>query len=50
VAGMVGEIAFDYIRANDDHSSSIAQNSKNWKNQSCAGPMAGHFGEWDRRI
>jgi hypothetical protein len=33
MAGMVGKIAFDQIRANDDHKSSIAQNSKNWKNQ-----------------
>jgi len=31
MAGVVGKIVFDHIRAHDDHLSGMAQNSKNWK-------------------
>jgi hypothetical protein len=31
MAGVIGKIAFDHPRADDNHSVKMAQNSKNWK-------------------
>jgi hypothetical protein len=43
MAGVIGQIAFDHVRPDDDHQLGIAGISKNWK--SCAGERDRVIGE-----